>query len=171
MSLGWEPLEDLYRRAQRLGPEAFLARHPGPFLVGLHDEPSQPGQFWAPALQATPGGKMLVPRANAQSLAHELLKVSGTGARTMLSAGRAAYNDVVFAERSISALHAVFEEQDHGWRVKDGGSRYGLRLNGAPVGPQGSPLKSGDVLILGDVAAAFYATADLLNVLPTWCSA
>jgi hypothetical protein len=170
--MAWEPLEDLDRRAARLGLEAFCARHPGPFLIRLQDPP--PGQQvqWVPVLNAVPGGKMLIPRAHSGSTAHELLKVSGKGARSKLYVGRGAENDVVLEERSISTTHAFLESAEDGsWRLVDAGSRNGIRHNGAKVNTRdGSALASGDVLVLGDVPLAYFSSAEMLSFLPTWCA-
>lgn len=167
-----ESLEDLHRRWQRLGDEGFVRRHPGPFLVHLEDPPQGQQMAWVPLMNAPPGGKLLIPRANLLTQVYELVKVSGRGARNRLTLGRGPENDVVITERSISTVHATFEAAEDGaWRVADAGSKNGIRVNGTRSRqPEGAPLGSGDVVSAGDVPLAFVSTPDLIVYMQTWCA-
>lgn len=65
--------------------------------------------------------------------------------------GRGESNDVVLNYPVVSRQHAALIRGEEGWRVYDLGSKSGTTVNGAPVGPDGAPVKVGDVLGLGGV--------------------
>jgi hypothetical protein len=167
-------LEDLRRTVERLGPEAFCARHPHPFLVRLderggRDEPvawafPRPPKGSAPVAPLPPAGPM--------ASAHELVKQSGRGGRDTITLGRATDNDVVVAEKSISKSHAAFRlGASRAWHVLDTESRNGTKVNGHKLPPQKPhPVHSGDVILLGDVALLYLWPDDLCLRLPALCA-
>jgi hypothetical protein len=171
-----EILEDLQRRAERLGLEAFLARHPHPFLIRLDerggkDEPmpwafKNPGGLGPNGTLGTRG--MMTPVAGCLARTFELIKVTGKGPRDTVSIGRTQDNDVVVEEKSISKAHASVRPVDTGaWEMCDLQSRNGIKINGGKVARGAcAPLKSGDVVHLGDVALLFLAPQDLFEALP-----
>jgi uncharacterized integral membrane protein (TIGR00698 family) len=71
--------------------------------------------------------------------------ISGT-----ICLGRAASNDIVLEERTVSGRHAqISKDPSHGWLIKDLGSKNGVKVNGARVTTE--KLKTGDKLTLGNV--------------------
>jgi len=161
-------LEDLQRRALRMGPEGFCAQHPNPFLIRLderggRDEPV-PWAFKTPP--RGPQGtqqRIIAPAAGPAAHVYELIKSSGKGARDTITVGRTDDNDVVIAEMSISRTHASLKTgSPTNWVLVDGGSSNGTRLNGIRVSA-GEPtlLSSGDVISFGDVGVLLLFPATL----------
>ncbi|MBI5496415.1 MAG: FHA domain-containing protein [Deltaproteobacteria bacterium] len=168
-----EFLEDVQRRAERLGLEAFCARHPDPFLVRLDErggrDDATPWVFAKPGAAKAPPGRLLQPVAGFMARVFEVVKTSGSGARHVVALGRAADNDIVIEERSISKAHARLKRTAAGeWEVEDAGSRNGTRVNGTRVAlDTARALRSGDVVNFGDVSCLFISSRDLFEQLPT----
>ncbi|MEW5851119.1 MAG: FHA domain-containing protein [Myxococcota bacterium] len=167
-----ETLEDLLRKADRLGKEAFCARYPHPFMVRLDerggvDEPSP----WAFSTMASKLDVPRVPPAGPMAKAFELLKSSGKGGRDMISLGRTNNNDVVIPEMSVSKFHAFFKVAgDRNWQLVDAGSSNGTRVNGQKLAAKApTPVQSGDTVVLGDVAFLFLWPEQLVEQLPSLC--
>lgn len=80
-----------------------------------------------------------------------LLRVFDDGEAVTL--GRAPGNSVVLEHNSVSRNHAVIEPADGGWRVRDLGSKNGLRIEGRRV--DAAPLASGQWFSVGDVFCEF----------------
>ncbi|MBM4431961.1 MAG: VWA domain-containing protein, partial [Chloroflexi bacterium] len=66
-----------------------------------------------------------------------------------VTVGRAADNDIVVPDRPVSRRHAELVYQQSGFVIYDRGSRYGTRVNGETVPPQGIRLADGDQVQLG----------------------
>ena len=168
-----ELLEDLQRRAERAGPEAFLARHKDPFLVRLDERGGKDEPIAWAFTQPTPTGTnpsvpRNVPVAGGLASVLEVVKVSGSGPRDTVTVGRGTDNDVVLDEKSISKVHLTIKRGLEGYTVADQKSRNGTKVNGQKVPAQAeTPLKSGDVIHLGDVAVLFVSSKDLLEMLPS----
>ena len=74
-----------------------------------------------------------------------------------ITIGRGSENDVVIADRTVSRSHVTihFDESSNEVRIEDGGSRYGVRLNGEAV--RGSSLFiPGDSLEVGSWTGEVY---------------
>jgi putative nucleotidyltransferase with HDIG domain len=71
---------------------------------------------------------------------------------TLLRAGRLGSLEVVLDDESVSRRHAEISRSKQGWRVRDLGSTNGTFVNGARLGAGERPLRSRDVLQLGEVA-------------------
>ncbi len=169
-----ELLEDLQRRAERAGPEAFLARHKDPLLVRLDERGGKDEPIpWAfaqppPPTGTNPTAQRAVPVAGGLATVHEVVKVSGSGPRDTVLVGRGADNDVVLEEKSISKVHVAIKRIPDGYLLVDQKSRNGTRLNGQKIPANAdTPLKSGDVIHLGDVAVLFVSGQDLLTMMPS----
>lgn len=70
-----------------------------------------------------------------------------------LSLGRAAGNDVILPDDSVSRRHARFFQEGSGWAVADLGSLNGIRVNGEQVRQR--PLMDRDVVMIGRSDIAF----------------
>ncbi|MCS7046776.1 MAG: FHA domain-containing protein, partial [Gemmataceae bacterium] len=53
--------------------------------------------------------------------------------KDVIALGRARGCDVLLDAAEISAVHCLFYRSSTGWRVRDCGSRTGLRINGTSV--------------------------------------
>ena len=71
-----------------------------------------------------------------------------------LTIGRSSSNDLVFNHLSLSRHHARILQKDDAFLVEDTGSRNGTFLNGVRL-RQATPLKSGDVIQLGEILLRF----------------
>lgn len=97
---------------------------------------------------------------------HPLLKKAGASFPDRITIGRTSNNDLAIADHSISRLHAYLRLQGAGWVVADAGSKNGSWLRGEPLEPRKEkPIRSREVLRLGDVDLTFYLAADLYQVL------
>jgi len=75
---------------------------------------------------------------------------------------------VVLEEKSISKVHVAIKRIPDGYLLVDQKSRNGTRLNGQKIPANAdTPLKSGDVIHLGDVAVLFVSGQDLLTMMPS----
>ncbi len=97
---------------------------------------------------------------------HPLLKKAGASFPDRITIGRTANNDLTIADHSISRLHAYLRLQGTGWNVADAGSKNGSWLRGEPLEPRKEkPIRSREVLRLGDLDLTFYLALDLYLVL------
>ncbi|HSP07619.1 MAG TPA: SpoIIE family protein phosphatase, partial [Acidobacteriota bacterium] len=71
-----------------------------------------------------------------------------------LTIGRSSSNDLVFNHLSLSRHHARITKKEDTFLVEDAGSRNGTFLNGVRL-RQPTPLKSGDVVQLGEILLRF----------------
>ena len=78
-----------------------------------------------------------------------------------------AEQDVVIDEKSISKAHASFKLAPGTFEITDLQSRNGVKVNGVKVVKgQSAPVKSFDVIHLGDVTLLFLSHEDLFDQLP-----
>jgi hypothetical protein len=97
---------------------------------------------------------------------HPLAKKAGASFPDRITIGRTTNNDLAIADHSISRLHAYLRSHDTGWVVADAGSKNGSWLRGEPLEPRKEkPIRSREVLRLGEVDLTFYLAADLYQVL------
>lgn len=72
--------------------------------------------------------------------------------------GRSRDCEIVLADENVSRHHArITQTGGSGWTIRDLGSTNGLRVNGRPVGAGDEPLRPGDAIEIGTVAARFEA--------------
>ena len=65
--------------------------------------------------------------------------------------GRTRNADVHLTNRSVQRVHGVLIRDDNGkWKIFDTFSRGRIAVNGKQVQPDGSPIKSGDSLAIGN---------------------
>jgi pSer/pThr/pTyr-binding forkhead associated (FHA) protein len=74
-------------------------------------------------------------------------------AKSSIAIGRAAVNDIVLTDSSVSRRHARVERSAHGCEVVDLGAANGLSVNGVNVAR--ALLKPGDVIGIGDCSFRF----------------
>lgn len=97
---------------------------------------------------------------------HPLAKKAGASFPDRITIGRTTNNDLAIADHSISRLHAYLRVQGTNWVVADAGSKNGSWLRGEPLEPRKEkPVRSREVLRLGDVDLTFYLALDLYQVL------
>ncbi len=128
---------------------AFVAGEPHDWIV-WEAGPWRPPSRGHETVLARPG----MPRLESgESLAIALQgRVDGS-----VTLGRAAENDLVIDDATLSRTHMRFERApDGGWTVRDVGSSNGTRVDGAPAAPEGSPLRSGSRIEAGAVRLTFH---------------
>jgi pSer/pThr/pTyr-binding forkhead associated (FHA) protein len=134
--------------------ERFERERPGPWLV-WEAGPWRPPSARTDTLVAGPATRLL---ASGESLAIELVAKDG-GAEVKL--GRAAENDVVVDDATLSRVHLVLRRgEDGSWTARDAGSRNGTKVDGAPAA-RALPLRPGSTLEAGAVRLTFYDAAGL----------
>ena len=108
-----------------------------------------------------PTFSLSIPAARGRATLHVVPK-----AREVL-VGRDPKCDVCVPERSISKQHALLVVENGGFTFVDLGSHNGIAVNGKRTPPKGrAPIKSGDVVDLGDVALLFLSADELWDGLP-----
>jgi pSer/pThr/pTyr-binding forkhead associated (FHA) protein len=91
------------------------------------------------------------------------LRKSPSSPRGPISVGRTADNDVAIPEYSISKRHCLFRIEGKESTITDCGSTNGTLLNGLPlVTSKPTPIASGNTLVMGRFAFAFYTPASFL---------
>lgn len=80
---------------------------------------------------------------------HEIGVEHVTLAGIEVTVGRAADNDVVLDDPTVSRHHVVFEHLAAGWSAHDVKSTNGTLVNGDPI-QAGRPLYHGDELLVGE---------------------
>lgn len=90
--------------------------------------------------------------------------VVGAGADRIERIGRAAENEIVVEDPSVSSVHGeiTWQSEPGVVAIRDLGSTNGTFINGAQVGDQFAILSDGEVLSVGD-AAFVYVTIDSLE--------
>jgi hypothetical protein len=76
--------------------------------------------------------------------------------------GRSPENQIQMLVAEVSVRHGRLDRDGDVYRIVDPGSTNGTRLNGAPVGPEGVPLKPMDRLVIGTVVNAYFVPAAIL---------
>lgn len=154
-----KPLSHYLTACKSLTREAFVQRHPGPFLV----HSSRTGG----ALQATSGGRTLdsvvVDDTEGDAEQAEILTVFTVPQFAPRSGALAVGSDpscpLRIAAASVSRVHARLVLSDR-WRVEDAGSLVGTWVNGEALEPSvARDLDPGDRLSLGALDLTFLPAA------------
>jgi pSer/pThr/pTyr-binding forkhead associated (FHA) protein len=69
--------------------------------------------------------------------------------------GKAAHNDVVLTDPTVSNTHAILIARGDGYSIVDLGSRNGTFVNSERLGSQGHTLRHGDKILLGKTVLTF----------------
>ena len=83
----------------------------------------------------------------------------------LVTLGRDRSSGVCVPERSVSKHHASLAVDGASFTIVDAGAKNGVSVNGRRI-DQSAPLRSGDVVELGDVALLFVDVDDLWDGLP-----
>lgn len=166
-----------YRQLIRLGREEFLASAAPAVLVRFRSEGSG-AEGGAATLTLDHDGEASIDEtlpmdglhafsvSNIDMAIHPLLKKPGASFPDRITIGRTSNNDLAISDHSISRLHAYVKLQGASWVVADAGSKNGSWLRGEPLEPRREkPIRSREVLRLGDVDLTFYLALDLYQVL------
>lgn len=70
--------------------------------------------------------------------------------------GRAADNDIVIDDATMSRAHLAFARHDDRWLVRDVGSSNGTRVGAVRIGADPVPLRVGSVIEAGTARLTFY---------------
>src|SRR5690606_34486945 len=104
----------------------------------------------------------------ARGAASVLVLPATPGSDKTLTLGRAAGNDVVIPEMSVSRKHAAVSVRSDGFELKDLGAANGTRINGRAAPAGGYLLTSGDIVALGDVECVFLDADAFWQRVPTF---
>jgi hypothetical protein len=162
-----EPLDDFIDESRRTERSAFIRSHQHPFLVV--SVPDEAGDGWRAfrTTQFTP--KQVQTPMPVSASDYRLLRIVKTSRNPWadrISIGRAANNDLVVRDPSVSKLHAHLRLEPDKATVADSGSRNGTTVNGRPVKDhEAVSLVPGDELQLGSVNMVFHDAAGLYDFL------
>jgi len=135
---------------------AFAAEHPGHWLV-WEAGPWRPPAARRETMASGPGTRLL---AAGESLAI-LLEAKNPKAPDV-KLGRAAENDLVVDDGTLSRSHLAFTKDPAGvWSVRDVGSSNGSQVDGKPLLRIPVPLESGAQIEAGAVRLTFYDAGGL----------
>ena len=135
---------------------AFTAEHPGEWLV-WEAGPWRPPAARRETMASGPGTRLL---AAGESLA--ILLESKTPGGPEVRLGRAAENDLVVDDGTLSRSHLSFTKDTSGaWVVRDVGSSNGSQLEGKPLLRVPVVLESGAHIEAGAVRLTFYDSGGL----------
>jgi hypothetical protein len=99
----------------------------------------------------------------AETLVIEIRKQTGSGPSNMICVGRAANNDIVFADKTVSKLHAYFlrAAAEDAYEIVDADSTNGTRVNGRRlIAYRNQPLLNRDRIQFGPSVEVMYLTPD-----------
>ncbi len=162
------PLTELSKAARELPAKDFAARHGPAFL--LHHGPLRPAAPDADGRTiAADGPAPGVRRTRAADfLVFPLVSAGRTAFSGQVWVGRAANNDVVIPDGTISEAHAFFAQRPEGWCIQDAASRNGTFVDEEPVPEQqaGAPVAiiSGSRVRLGQVNLLFLNYTELIQL-------
>jgi len=147
-----QPIEAYVEDARSLGAEAFEAAHGGAFLL-LSTQLRPPQDTYSTHLE-------LEGAASERTLNLATLVFPVRSPVHIITLGRAANNDVVVPDGSVSRQHAFVKRRDDGTHlILDAGSSNGTIVNGQNVLVRGhgapTELKGGDSLRLGGIEFTF----------------
>jgi len=142
--------------------EEFTAQNPHPFVVA--ETAGTRGGLTFETTNDVNDVHKLVAAATARPV-YPVKKSGRNKFGNVITLGRAANNDVIVSEPSVSKFHAYFNERldSGGFELVDAGSTFGTKVKEFRLEPdQPHPLRSGDKITLGEaVLLTFYLPADL----------
>jgi hypothetical protein len=133
------------------------------------DELRRRAALQQPKTMVIPGKPQLARHALALVLGFQDMHVFpvGSGSDRIETMGRAAENDFVVEDPSVSSRHAeiTWQSELSVVAIRDAGSTNGTFINGAQVSDQFAILSDGEVLSLGDAAFVFVTIDSLEGLL------
>jgi hypothetical protein len=167
-----------YRQLIKLGRDEFLAAAAPSALVRFRNEPAGDGGGLRTLTLDHDGDQENIDETlpmdgigafsitDIDMAIHPLLKKPGAPFPDRITIGRTSNNDLAISDHSISRLHAYVKLQGTTWMVADAGSKNGSWLRGEQLEPRREkPIRSREILRLGDVDLTFYLAIDLFQVL------
>ena len=82
-----------------------------------------------------------------------------------VSVGRGPDSGIQILVAEVSVKHGAFEATEESWKLVDGGSTNGTKVNGAPVG-DGVELNPMDRILFGDTIPAYFVPSAVLAATP-----
>lgn len=154
-------LEAFATTVRHLPREEFLARVVDPhLLVTRAPRPSRSESATFSTMSILP--MRATPRSDDPPLLPVRKRPGSNPFGLMITIGRAANNDIVLADSSVSKLHCYVHSYGGPFHICDPGSTNGTFVDGVRAREAGLPLRSGSVVRLGDAyEAVFLLPADL----------
>ncbi|MEM7411778.1 MAG: FHA domain-containing protein [Myxococcota bacterium] len=160
------PLKGLRAPARELSKEEFEDQHGSAFLLLMAAELAIPRGPATTEVQLLDDDRRPGDSTASLSLLIYPLHKSNRSPGHLITIGRAANNDVIVPDLSISRFHAFVKEEDGQWPLRDAGSTNGTTVNGRNAPQQGHgeamDLKAGDSVRLGQVELTFLDLPALL---------
>ena len=153
-------IEDLRADATSLSPEEFQNRHGDAFLLLSSAGFKQPKNATSTEVLLLDPGEEVGERTAGVSIRAMPIRAAKDSPTHLITIGRAAKNDVVLADISVSRFHAFFKRSPvGGFQLQDAGSSNGTIVNEYSVctretGPP-TDVKSGDNIRFGQVDVTF----------------
>ena len=159
-------MEAFAEAARELGPEAFEARHGSGFLILTAAGFGSPADTFSTQMYLDG----LDEHGTANTADIRMVVFPLVSSIHIVTVGRAANNNVVIPDPSVSRVHAYVKRGNDGvFLLLDAGSTNGTSVNGAAVGVRGrgSPtaLKARDKLCFGQVELTFVDAPELCDFL------
>jgi hypothetical protein len=85
---------------------------------------------------------------------------------TAASLGRSPENSIQMLVAEVSVKHGSIVPTENSFRLIDGGSTNGTKVNGAAIGEEGVELKPMDKILFGTVIPAYFVPTAILNSTP-----
>lgn len=180
MTVGFRPMTEHLREAERLPSDSFLKEHRFPMLLWprskdlREDTPLQFETYESEYGDKEPADHYHGTESQiAQTLVVEIRKQASSATTNMIYVGRAADNDIVLANHTVSKLHAYFlpSEQGGSYEIADANSTNGTKLNNRRLAAyENHPIFNGDRIQFGPSIQMVYLTPqglyELLRKLP-----
>ena len=170
MAEGFRPIAEYLRAASGLTSSLFQAKHKYPVLLWpqagdwIEDTAFQFETFSSEYSDELPGD--ISPTTESQiyeTLVIEIAKHASTALVNMICLGRAANNDIVIANKTVSKLHTYFVASEEGdsYQIVDANSTNGTMVNNKRlVAYNNKTLYNRDNLQFGPAIQMVYLTAE-----------
>jgi hypothetical protein len=148
-----EPLDDFIQEVRSSERDTFAKAHPHPFLVVVVPENADEG--WRVFRTTHFTREQVHNPMSSRASSYRALRVVKTNRNPWsdrISVGRAANNDLVVRDASVSKLHAHLRAEGATMTLSDAGSRNGTAVNGKALKEgEARPLEPGDEINLGSI--------------------
>jgi hypothetical protein len=162
---GHMPLHEIATHARQRSPDAFARAYGDAFLVMHTGQLEQPSPLDDTRAESVPGG---VTAEILFSVATVAKRPEAKNLYPHITVGRAANNDVVVPDTTVSSFHAFFRHEDDRFFLQDAGSRNGTFVGEQKIAArgEGDAVELGDqtVLRFGSVTMTFLRASSFLEV-------